>query len=584
MRRFSSISAGLVAALAASVLVSGPAAAKTYDIQVETYTIETKHGLIYTEIAHPVAQGKIVKGPVILTLSPYSVLGRSGNRDRWVPKGYHVAFADVIGTGNSGGCYDYGGNREKETAHDVVEWMGTQKWSTGKVGMIGGSYNGTTQHAAAVMHPKHLTTIVPESAIARWYDYAYRGGIRYALNNENPADEGIDTPLAFDFGFAIPPPLDVDDPTWAERVQSTITPCDEVAHSQHGYDDTPDYDDFWVERDYERLAHTVDIPVLVTHTWGDWNVKQANGWDMFKAYPNAWMYFGDRYTGHSRPDGGYDKVVDAWFDHHLMGKDNGIDKLPRIISESSDYDGAVKYFKANNVKTKPVTLYAQETPRTNAEDYQWKLLPTKPLAGLRQSVASFPAAGANTESHSNHHARNNHDWFWFESPALKKDTRIFGEIQVKLHLSTDREWVTLTPVIVDIDMACHEMVAGQHVAQPQCSPRNLYSVTRGWLDTRYRNGLEKQVPLQNGAGGFTATVVENPQDYIFKKGHHIGMNFSTEINEWSLPKPYPCVLAADPEACINVTVNWLEGKTQVVLPVVGTPKDPMDLFDFGHNH
>ena len=583
MRRFSLISVGMAVALTASLLIPAAAsAAKTFEIQVTPYTIETKHGTIYTEVAHPVSNGKIVKGPVILTYSPYSALGRDNGRDRWVPKGYHVAYADLVGTGNSGGCYDYGGNREKETAHDIVEWMGTQKWSTGKVGMIGGSYDGTTQHAAASTHPKHLKTIIPEASIARWYDYAYRGGIRYFLNNENPADEGFDTPLAFSFGLALPPPVDVEDPTWADRVGSSINPCDELTHMEHGYDDTPDYDEFWVERDYERTVHTVKLPVLISHNWGDWNVKQANSWDMFKAYPNAKMFFGDRYTGHGTPDGKYDQTVDAWFDHYLKGVDNGIEKLPRITSETSDYDGAMKYLSANRVKTSPIKLYAQETPRTSAADYQWKLLPTKPMAGLRTSTASFPAAGANTESHSNHHARNNHDWFWFESPAMKKDTRIFGEIKVKLYLSTQREWVTLTPVIVDIDMDCHDMVAGQHVAQPECSPRNLYSVTRGWLDTRYRQGLDKQV-LLNPNMPFQATVVENPQDYVFRKGHHIGLNFSTEINEWSLPKPYDCAAASDPAACLNVEVKWLEGKTQVILPIVNAPKDPMDLFDFNHH-
>lgn len=30
-------------------------------------------------------------------------------------------WADVIGTGNSGGCYDYDGLREKETGYDLVE-------------------------------------------------------------------------------------------------------------------------------------------------------------------------------------------------------------------------------------------------------------------------------------------------------------------------------------------------------------------------------------------------------------------------------------------------------------------------------
>lgn len=585
MRRNLITALGLTATLIAGLLLptAATAAAKDYEIQVEPTTIKTRDGQIYAEIAHPVSQGKIVKGPVILTYSPYSVLGRTSGRTRWVPKGYHVVFADVVGTGNSGGCYDYGGDREKRTGHDLVEWLGTQKWSTGKVGMIGGSYNGTTQHAAAVMHPPHLTTIIPEAAIARWYDYAYRGGIRYLLNNEAPSDEGVDTPLAFDFGFAIPPPVDVEDPAWADKVASTITPCDELDHTTHGYDDTPDYDKFWIERDYERLAHTVKIPVLIAHNWGDFNVKQANGWDMFNAYPNAKMFFGDRYSGHGVPDGDYAKTVDAWFDHYLMGVDNGIEKLPKITSETSNYEGALKYFSANKVKTTPVSLIAQSVPKTNPEDYGSKLLPTKPITGLIDiAEPSFPSAGINTESHSNHHARNNHDWWWFESPAFKKDTRIFGEIKVQLYLETQREWVTLAPTIVDIDMDCHVYPAGQHVANPSCSPRNLHSITRGFLDTRYRDGLEKQVPLKPGP--FQVTVPQTPIDYVIKKNHHLGLNFSTEIAEWMIPKPYPCVTASDPVACQYVTIHVDAGRTRVILPIVGKVGDPNDLFDFSHRH
>jgi len=93
---------------------------------------------------------------VILTYSPYSVLGRNGDADHWVPKGYARAYADVIGTGNSGGCYDYGGNREKRTGHDVVEWISRQRWTTGRSGCSAVSYDGTTQYATAVTHPRGL--------------------------------------------------------------------------------------------------------------------------------------------------------------------------------------------------------------------------------------------------------------------------------------------------------------------------------------------------------------------------------------------------------------------------------------------
>ena len=48
---------------------------------------------------------------------------------------------------------------------DLQEWIAKQPWSDGKVAMIGGSYEGTTAWATAVMQPPHLTTIVPEAAI-----------------------------------------------------------------------------------------------------------------------------------------------------------------------------------------------------------------------------------------------------------------------------------------------------------------------------------------------------------------------------------------------------------------------------------
>ncbi len=127
---------------------------------------------------------------------------------------------------------------------------------------------------------------MPGVAISRWYDYAYSGGMRYAYTNEMlgergagaAAEEGFDTPLAFDFGLAVPPPpLDVTSPDWAGRVVNAMRICDEVEHTERGYDMTPDYDAFWQERDDARLASGIEIPVLVAHNWGDWNVKQDPG-------------------------------------------------------------------------------------------------------------------------------------------------------------------------------------------------------------------------------------------------------------------------------------------------------------------
>ena len=367
--------------VAALVPASG-SAAPPYSMKNETYIVPTRHGQIYMEVVRPVdGAGNTVRAPAIFTLSPYSVLGRNGDASRYVPRGYARVWADVVGTGNSGGCYDYGGTREKESGYDLVEWIARQPWSTGKVAMIGGSYNGTTANATAVMRPPHLTTIVPEAAISRWYHYAYSGGIRYFDNNEDPSDEGVDTPLGFDFGFAIPPPVDATDPLWADRVASTIRPCDELEHTTRGYDDTPDYDDFWLERDYVVGAPKIRIPVLVAFNWGDWNVKQENSINFYRALTgsaNRKLYAGTRWHGHGTPGGDYQKTVDAWFDHYLLGVANGIENMPDVHSEMSTYDGATGWYAGAWPKTTPVTLFAQHS---SGAEYPWRLLPSRPTAG-----------------------------------------------------------------------------------------------------------------------------------------------------------------------------------------------------------
>jgi predicted acyl esterase len=286
-------------------------------------------------------------------------------------------------------------------------------------------------------------------------------------------------------------------------------------------------------------------------------------------------------------------------DHYLMGEDNNTPNLPKIISETANYDGALEYLSApSDFKTRNYELTAQETAKTSPDDYQWKLLPQKPVVNKFSTAASFLSSGINAESHANHHYTNNHDWFWFQTPQLKRDTRIFGEIKIKVRVSSpDREWITMTPGIVDVDPACHQFIAGQHNTDPACLPRSVQSTTRGFLDSRYRNGLAKQSLVAPGKP-IDMTVKAKPIDYVFKKGHYIGLNIQTEIDDWALPKPYPCPPPSDaPEVnpgnptnpadmnkeqgCLRVRVHWEEGATSLILPIVGGPSSPLDLFDFG---
>src|SRR4051794_28728222 len=117
----------------------------------EELRIPTEYGSIYGWVKRPVVPAG-VKVPVILTYSPYAVeeaplpgTELSDVGDYFVPRGYARAWFHLVGTGRSGGCTDYGGLRERRTGYEVVEKLGTMPWSNGRVGMIGVSYDGTTQ-------------------------------------------------------------------------------------------------------------------------------------------------------------------------------------------------------------------------------------------------------------------------------------------------------------------------------------------------------------------------------------------------------------------------------------------------------
>jgi X-Pro dipeptidyl-peptidase len=550
-------------------------AATTYQEITKDYIVPTGDAELFLEVVHPSLDGTtILPAPVILTYTPYAVLGRNGDASHFVDQlGYTRATADVIGTGNSGGCYDYGGNREKRTAQELIDWIANQPWSDDSIGMLGGSYEGTTQYAAAVMHPEALKTIVPEAAIDRWYDYAYSGGIRYTdtnedLGNEGPgaaSDEGVDTPLGFDFGFAIPPPIDNSDPDWAQRVDSTIRPCDEVEHTAAAYSDQPDYGGFWDERDYLRQMPDVHIPVLVASNWGDWNVKQVDGWQIIHALtnsPDSRAIFGGRWHGHGVPQDvanslSYSATVDAWLDHWLRGVDNGIPQsLPRVTTRSADETTELPYTAAPDTSALHLTL------SHNADGFA--LTPNGGASPAGSPAASYLWTQANTESTAGVQPfAAGPGYVGFESPVLQRDLRIYGEPVLHFWSTTQGQWETTAVSLLDFDPANYQGTGAQTTAT---APNAVVAFTRGWLDSRYRNGLDREVIATPGQS-FDQNLSLKPTDYTVRAGHQVILLMSTETLEWAKSK-------APPAGSTSVAVDYDKGQSWLELPGAVDSGDP----------
>ena len=188
----------MCAALAVAFLVLPAAASAAADppapkLPAPTYRSVAKEVLIPMDdgvqlaatVAWPSEDGQTALPgpfPVVLAMTPYGRNGVCGcfPPDFFATRGMVGAVVDVRGTGGSGGNLD--GNffspREARDGYHLVEYFGTQPYSTGKVGMAGGSYVGITQYLTAAQQPPHLAAIVPQVAISDLYrDGFAHGGI-----------------------------------------------------------------------------------------------------------------------------------------------------------------------------------------------------------------------------------------------------------------------------------------------------------------------------------------------------------------------------------------------------------------------
>jgi predicted acyl esterase len=115
---------------------------------------------------------------------------------------------------------------------EAVEWLSTQEWCTGKVGLGGVSYPGAIQLLIAARRPAGLVCIAPGVAPIDFYrDWTHRGGIPSHTNwaaltfLQTPQNQDSAT-AALKFYYGTAQGLAEDGPAFAER--SPITVIDQI--------------------------------------------------------------------------------------------------------------------------------------------------------------------------------------------------------------------------------------------------------------------------------------------------------------------------------------------------------------------
>ena len=465
--------------------------------------------------------------------------------DEFVRRGYVVAHVSMPGAGGSQGHFTWDKKRLGRSGYDAVEWLAKQPWSTGKVGMFGGSGNGIAQLWTAAEKPPHLTTIIPAVAFQDFYrDTMYRGGMPAA--GEAALIAGLAAGIWAWQGNGIPD--DVDEAnylleTMLKRVTELKTPPPFLLE----WYSHPTKDSYWDNFVYE--VKDITIPVW---SWGNWDDHFVLGnVRLFQEVGSKHKMLTLGANGHSTQPG-FDPIHQAlrWYDYWLKGKrDNGIAEemanapvryYVRGANEwrtatswpPSDVDvkrlyadgGAPLKSATGRLSERPPQgnggsdsyLYTPVSSRLGAQNGFLNqrvplLMPRKPITDDTSTLLAF-----NNPTGQIDQRLNAADSVTYVGPVLDRDVEVTGEPKVTLRASstaTDTDWVVrLVDVYPD----------GSVVPQP--GYWNL--VETGWLKGTHRNGHRNPVPIPPGKT-VTYEIDVWPTSYLFKKGHRIGLQIAS---------------------------------------------------------
>ncbi len=151
-----------------------------HDVEVERgVMIPMRDGVrLATDIYRPLG---VERAPVILIRTPYARSMQELKARFYARRGYAFAVQDCRGRFDSEGTWNPFFD-EPHDGYDTIEWLAERPWSSGKVGMIGGSYLGWVQWWAAREAPPHLAAIIPNVAPPDpWFNIPYEYGSFFLL-------------------------------------------------------------------------------------------------------------------------------------------------------------------------------------------------------------------------------------------------------------------------------------------------------------------------------------------------------------------------------------------------------------------
>ncbi|MFJ2603961.1 Xaa-Pro dipeptidyl-peptidase [Streptomyces sp. NPDC087425] len=502
----------------------------------------------------PADQGR--KIPVIMEASPYySCCGRGNEQQKktydadgrptgfplfydnyFVPRGYAFVAVDLPGTGRSDGCTDAGGPVDIQSTKTVVDWLngrahaytthtGTTPaqatWTDGATGMIGKSWDGSIANGVAATGVQGLKTIVPISSISTWYDAYFSQGALLAGSAPTPAAliRTVETDAA------------------GVRCSAVNRPLGDAAAK------SGDWSPMWAERDYLAHADKVRASVFIAHGLNDLTVRTKEfgaWWDALAENGVArkiWL----SQTGHVDPfdyrRGAWVDALHQWFDHALLGYDNGIDRAPM-----ADIERTPDHWTTDAVWPPKSTATTTLDPGRGTEAGVGTL-GTDPGDGTATFTDDPEVSEADWAAHVDEPTKAKSG---FVTGTLAKPVRVSGAAQVTVTATPTTTSANLTAILVDLGPATVRDYRSENLGISTLTTKNCWGantaqdsacyqktvadtthvtstvLSRGWAALGTADSATKVQPLTPGKP-YELTLTLGSTDHVVPAGHRLAL-------------------------------------------------------------
>lgn len=494
--------------------------------------------------------------PVLLE-QRYAPVDGEPSRQRYArlaSAGFVVAAANFRGSQKSEGTwvgYRALGWGELKDGYDLVEWLAKQPWSTGKIGTFGGSQAGFAQNFLAVTRPPHLVAQHMTDTGLSLFHEGYRIG-------------GTTRPVRF------------------KQMDSV---CRVPAHNRDLVADWyrhPNYDDYWMAEDCSRHFEKMDVPCFTIGSWFDFmNVgsvdsfigRQHKGGTNSKGkqqliigpwvHGGSWAHsakVGDlTYPEHARFN--VEEHVIRWFNYHLKGIDNGVQKDPTVryfvMGAVGEHDAPGNVYRLANdwpVPARETPYYLKQggmldtrVPTEKQSSTTYKADPFQP-ASVGKNTRTFPGA---MDAQIFEREPN---VLTFTTPVLQKPVEWTGKIRAELSVSSNAPDSDFIVRISDV--------------YPDGRSILLVDYARR---ARYRNGFDK-VSLMEPDTIHPVHFDVGWISQIFNKGHRIRVTVCSTAAPFYEPNPNtggPLTeeFPADAAIATNTIYHQVKNASRIVAPV-----------------